>query len=405
MQNKIAVESEKYRELNELAAIAINAFNSIILLDHDGQLLWANKGFETLYGYTFEEYKLHNQSKNSGFIRILKETDKNFFVQNPSLSFTHSFLNKHALRKWVQTTLTPIFNEKKELERFIGIEIDITQQKEVEEELIQKQENTQTLSEHLESVKDYVEDQISLLSTQKKALEIAKERSEQVLNKVIPYEVAIQLKRKGFAAPRHYKKVTLLNLNIRNFFKLTEDIEIEELVMQLHNCFVQFDNVLESHFVEKIKTTGGIYLGAGGVPLRNRSNPIDVVLASLQIREDIKIINEKREQLNLPIFDTGIGIHTGKVVAGVVGKNKLSYDIWGDTVSHASITENQAPLNEILISEHTYEEIKVYFDCSIHPTENSTFKTYLVLRIKPEFAFDSEGIKPAKNFMQLLSKL
>jgi methyl-accepting chemotaxis protein len=185
MDKTVSVTPDKLKELELLASIAINAFNSIILLDQNGDILWANKGFESLYGYTFEEYKDQHQKKNSGFIRILKDTDRNFFNTNPSLSFTHSFLNKAGDRKWVQTTLTPEFNDAKDLEKFIAIEIDITQQKEVEEELIQKQENTLTLSEHIESVKEYVEDQIASLNTQKEALKLAKEKSEHVLNKVI----------------------------------------------------------------------------------------------------------------------------------------------------------------------------------------------------------------------------
>jgi class 3 adenylate cyclase len=261
----------------------------------------------------------------------------------------------------------------------------------------------------LESVKDYVEEQIHELTEQKKALEIAKEKSEEVLNKVLPYEVAIQLKKKGYASPRHYKKVSIFHLNIRNFFKLTDTIAIEELVEQLHQCLVSFDNVLESHYVEKIKSAGGVYLGAGGVPLRNRSNPIDVVLAALEIHNVLQTINQVRQDNNLPIFKTGTGIHTGKVIAGVVGKNKLTYDIWGDTVNVASTIENHTPEGKIYISETTYFEVSDYFEIEFKEKlileSAEEIKLFEVKKIKDKFARDAKGIEPNDAFMHILSKL
>lgn len=403
------IDNEKLQELELLASVAQSADNSILILSKNGDIEWANQGFSHLYGYSMEEYKSLKADDNSNFIKVIAETDRNFFKKNSSFSFSRTIFTKNNQRKWIQSTLTPIRNAQNEVERFIVIEIDITQQKEVEEELVQRWENTQTLTEHLESVKDYVEEQISELNEQKKALEIAKERSEEVLNKVIPYEVAIQLKKKGYAAPRHYKKVTILHLNIRNFFHLAEIMPIEELVEQLHESLVKFDGILENHYVEKIKTVGGNYLGAGGVPLRNKSNPIDVVLASLEIMDILQEINEKRKLTKLPLFETGIGIHSGKVIAGVVGKNKLSYDIWGDTVNVASTIENHIPEGKIYLSESTYLDISEYFACE--PKEKlilgsaEEIKLFEVKGIKPAYARDNKGFYPNEVFLHILTKL
>jgi PAS domain S-box-containing protein len=403
------IDSKKLQELELLASVAQSADNSILILTNDGEIHWANNGFIHLYGYSFAEYKTLKRDDSSSFIKVLSETDRNFFKKNTSFSFSRTIVSKNGQQKWIQSTLSPVKNANEEIERFIVIETDITQQKDVEEELVQRWENTQTLTEHLESVKDYVEEQILELTEQKKALEIAKDRSEEVLNKVLPYEVAIQLKKKGYATPRHYKMVTLLNLNIRNFFHLADIMPIEELVEQLHESLVKFDNILEAHYVEKIKTVGGNYLGAGGVPLRNKSNPIDVVLAALEIFEIIVEINLNRNKSGLPVFETGIGIHTGKVIAGVVGKNKLSYDIWGDTVNITSTIESNIPEGKIYISENTHAEINEYFICEAKESlvlgTAEKIKLYEVLGIKKEFARDSKGIYPNDEMLHILTKL
>ncbi len=409
MADTIEIEQQVLKELEMLASVVKFANNSIVILDKEGSIEWVNNAFKTMHGYSSVENGSFYATESIEFVKILNETDRSFFQKNNSIVFTRDVMLPTHKRRYFQSSLTAIKNAKNQVDRFIVIETDITQQKELEEELVQRYENTQTLTEHLESVKDYVEEQIQELSEQKKALEIAKEKSEEVLNKVLPYEVAIQLKKKGYASPRHYKKVSVIQLNIRNFFKLTDTIAIEELVEQLHQSMVSFDNVLENHYVEKIKTTGGIYLGAGGVPLRNRSNPIDVVLSSLEIMELIKQINNGRREKNMPEFITGIGIHTGKVIAGVVGKNKLTYDIWGDTVNVASTVEQHTPEGKIYLSESTYHEITEYFDLVAREKlileSAEEINLFEVIKIKDKFALNAKGIEPNEEFMHILSKL
>jgi len=409
MKKTIEIDAQKLHELEMLASVTLLADTSIVILNKNGTIEWVNNAFERLHGYNPSESKNNFANESTDFIKILNETDSGFFQNNNSFGFSRNIFTNGGERKWIQSTLTPIKNKNNKVERFIVIETDITQQKEVEEELVQRWENTQTLTEHVETVKDYVEDQIKELTEQKNALKIAKEKSEEVLNKVLPYEVAIQLKKKGYASPRHYKKVTILNLNIRNFFKLSDTIPIEDLVKQLHENLVQFDSILETHYVEKIKATSGTYLGAGGVPLRNRSNPIDVVLSAIKINSIIADINQNRLNNNLPIFKIGIGIHTGKVIAGVVGKNKLSYDIWGDTVNITSTIEHNMPEGKIYISEATNIDTKEFFDIEakgkIILETAEEINLFEVIKIKDKYAQDSKGIEPNKEFMHILSKL
>ena len=404
----IEIDIEKLHELEMLASVTRLADNSILLLNKDGAIEWVNNAFERLHGYSSKELKSNLVNESADFIKILNETDSTFFQKNRSFGFSRNIITNTGNRKWVQSTLTPIKGKNNQVDRFVVIETDITQQKEVEEELVQRWENTQTLTEHLESV-NYVEEQIKDLTEQKEALKIAKEKSEEVLNKVLPYEVAIQLKKKGYASPRHYKKVTILNLNIQNFFKLADIIPIEDLVKQLHENIVQFDNILETHYVEKIKATSGTYLGAGGVPLRNRSNPIDVVLSAIEIQGIITSINQSRINNNLPSFKIGIGIHTGKVIAGVVGKNKLTYDIWGDTVNIASIIVRNVPEGKIYISETTYQDVNEFFDIDLKEKiileSDENIKLFEVKKIKAKFAQNTKGTEPNEEFMHILSKL
>lgn len=405
---KYGFNSEDDQNMEVLALIAELAYNSILLLDSQGDILWANKGFEELYGYSFKEY-IQRDKENQAFIRVLRENDADFFNNNKALTYTRLIFTQNEERKWIQSTLTPIKDKEDKIERFIVIETDITQQKDVEEELIQRQENTQTLSEHIESVKDYIEEQIVELNDQKQAIEEAKDKSEEVLNKVLPYEVAIQLKKKGFAAPRHYKKVTILQLNVRNFIDLANALPIDALVEQLHQLLEKIDGLLEAHFVEKIKTNGGNYLAAGGVPLRNRSNPIDVVLGSLKIKDAVQKYNDNRIKMDLPVFELAFGIHTGQAIAGVVGKTKLSYDIWGEAVNVSAAVEQNSDINKIIVTQNTINEVEKYFEfepCgAINSKAYNNVELYEVLRIKPEFSNDEKGLIANSNFTHLLSKL
>ncbi len=409
MENSIEIDARKLHELEMLASVTQLADNSIVILNKDGSIKWVNNAFERLHSYNPNNIKNNFVNESTDFIKILNETDSSFFQNNKSFGFSRNIITNGGKRKWIQSTLTPIKDKNNKVEQFIVIETDITHQKEVEEDLVQRWENTQTLAEHVESAKNHVEEQIKELIEQKNALKIAKEKSEDILNKVLPYEVAIQLKKKGYAAPRHYKKVTILNLNIRNFFKLSDTIPIDDLVKQLHENLVQFDNILETHYVEKIKATGGTYLGAGGVPLRNRSNPIDVVLSAIIINDIIVKINKNRLNDNLPVFKTGIGIHTGKVIAGVVGKNKLSYDIWGDTVNIASTIEHNMPEGKIYITEATYFDVNEFFEAKakgkIILETAEDIKLFEIIKIKDEYALSSKGIEPNEKFMRILSKL
>jgi class 3 adenylate cyclase len=191
-----------------------------------------------------------------------------------------------------------------------------------------------------------------------------KARSEELLLNILPEEVAEELKAKGSAEARLIKEVTVLFTDFKGFTALSEVLAPEELVSSLNECFTAFDRIIEKHGMEKIKTIGDAYMAAGGLPTPNETHAADVVRASLEIRDFMAAYKAKKEAAKLPFFEIRIGIHTGPVVAGIVGIKKFSYDIWGDTVNTASRMESSGEVGKVNISGTTYASVKDQFNCT-----------------------------------------
>ena len=184
-----------------------------------------------------------------------------------------------------------------------------------------------------------------------------------ILN-ILPDEVALELQTMGNATPRYYEKVSVLFTDFKNFTKLSQDLTPQEVVTELNDCFVAFDNIVEKYHLEKIKTIGDSYMCAGGIPTPDDNHFVHIVKASLEIQEYIAKRNEKRIEKNTPQWDVRIGINTGPVVAGVVGKKKYAYDIWGSTVNVASRMESNGEPGRVNISAATYEMVKDKYHCT-----------------------------------------
>ena len=133
---------------------------------------------------------------------------------------------------------------------------------------------------------------------------------------------------------------------------------------ELNNSFLEFDKIIDKHNLEKIKTIGDAYMCAGGIHVENTTNPIDIVKAGLAIKDYMENLKKEREAAGEDFWELRIGIHTGPVVAGVVGKNKFAYDIWGDAVNTASRMESSGVPGKVNISGYTYEIIKDQFKCT-----------------------------------------
>ena len=183
-----------------------------------------------------------------------------------------------------------------------------------------------------------------------------KKKSEELLLNILPRQTAMELKKNGNTKTRQYKLCTVLFSDFVSFTNTAEKLSPGELVKRLDSYFRAFDEIITSHNIEKIKTIGDAYMAAGGVPDANTTNPIDVVAAALKIQLYVKDQDD-------PLFKIRIGIHSGSVIAGIVGNKKFAYDIWGDTVNIASRMESSGESGKINISGTTYELVKDKFNC------------------------------------------
>ena len=193
-------------------------------------------------------------------------------------------------------------------------------------------------------------------------LYLEKKKSDDLLLNILPEEVAMELKQTGRTTPRSYEVATVMFTDFENFTLKSEKLSPEELVTIIDTCFKKFDEIISRHKIEKIKTIGDAYLCVSGLPDTKDHDAENVVRAALEILEAIKAFRQGESENSY--FDIRIGIHTGPLVAGVVGDKKFAYDIWGDTVNTAARMEQNSEANKINISQSTYELVKDKFNCS-----------------------------------------
>jgi adenylate cyclase len=196
-----------------------------------------------------------------------------------------------------------------------------------------------------------------------KKLTKEKKRSDELLLNILPSEVAEELKQKGKADAKQFDDVTVMFTDFKNFTQISEKLSPTELVAEIHTCFEAFDNIIGQYNIEKIKTIGDSYMCAGGLPVANTTNATDVVNAAIEIQQFMQHYSQQRKNNGKEVFEIRIGIHTGPVVAGIVGVKKFAYDIWGDTVNIASRMESSGEAGKVNISGSTYELVKEKFRC------------------------------------------
>ncbi len=222
---------------------------------------------------------------------------------------------------------------------------------------------TATLRKQKRVLEQTVTERTAELVEEKEEVEKQKAKSDELLLNILPSEVAEELKEKGFTTARSFDEVTILFSDIKGFTKVAEKLSAQELVKEIDSYFSAFDRIMQQHGLEKIKTIGDAYIAAGGLPEQNKAIAEHVIEAAIAMQKVVEEFKLKRIEDNLPYFELRIGIHSGPVVAGVVGIKKFQYDIWGDTVNLAARMEQAGEPGKINISQYTYSLVKDKFTC------------------------------------------
>ncbi len=199
--------------------------------------------------------------------------------------------------------------------------------------------------------------------SQRNRISKEKKRSDELLLNILPEETAEELKATGSAKAKSFDSISVLFTDFKNFTQASEILSAEELVEEINQCYSEFDRIVTKHGLEKIKTIGDSYMCAGGIPTPCEDHAERMVKAALEMQAFIENNKENRIKSNLPYFELRLGIHSGPVVAGVVGTKKFAYDIWGDTVNTASRMESSGAVGKVNISEATHELVKEKFKC------------------------------------------
>jgi class 3 adenylate cyclase len=222
---------------------------------------------------------------------------------------------------------------------------------------------TATLRRQKRKLEQTVKERTAEVVEEKAEVERQKAKSDELLLNILPFEVAEELKEKGYTTAKSFDEVTILFSDIKGFTHVAEKLTAQQLVKEIDTYFSAFDNIMQHYGLEKIKTIGDAYIAAGGLPEDNTATVQNVVEAAIAMQRSVEDLKNKRVEDNLPYFELRIGIHTGPVVAGVVGIKKFQYDIWGDTVNLAARMEQSGVPGKINISQYTYEKIKDQFHC------------------------------------------
>jgi class 3 adenylate cyclase len=199
-----------------------------------------------------------------------------------------------------------------------------------------------------------------------------------------------------------YESASVLFADIVGFTRIAEGLTPKQLVGELDEYFRHFDRVVRRRHLEKIKTIGDAYMAVGGIPQPNRTHAVDCVLAALEIRDLMQALAADASRQNRPQFQLRIGVHTGELVAGVIGRSKFSYDVWGDTVNTASRLESAGAPARVNVSAATYALIAEFFACehrgNIGAKNKGPIDMYFVNGILPECSGNGDGVTPNRRF-------
>jgi len=247
-----------------------------------------------------------------------------------------------------------------------------------------------------------LQNKINKLQKENEKLARRDEKNKLLLEKLSPEALKKGLEEQQDQRSLKFKMATVLFADIHGFSRVMTDKDSGEYMDELDEVLYAFDAIVKKYEIEKIKTIGDTYMCAGGIPVKNITNPIDVVMAAMEMRNFLEDFESGKRDGEKKIWDLKIGIHTGPVTAAISGKKKISYDIKGDTVNTASRVETVSEKGHILISVMTYELVKEFFQCEYFGKMPVKYKgdldVYEVIGLRPEFSLNGEGREPNELF-------
>ena len=223
---------------------------------------------------------------------------------------------------------------------------------------------------------------LRLLEEKQEELRKEQELSDSLLLNILPEATVQELKSIGFARPRAYDMVSVLFADFVSFTKLSQTMSASELVTYIDRYFTRFDAIMDRYNIEKIKTIGDSYMCVAGLPLESEEHAIRITAAAREMLAVVEEMHIEQSEQNEPSFDVRIGVHSGPVVAGVVGKKKFAYDIWGDTVNVAARLQQLSEVNRISISAATHALVKHEIACKyagkVHAKNRGEIEVYVL---------------------------
>ena len=220
-----------------------------------------------------------------------------------------------------------------------------------------------TINREIDAARRLIEEQNAVLSHLNAQLADEKQKSEQLLLNILPSDVADELKRSGHVEPVYYDAASVLFTDFTGFTHVAGRMTPAELIAELDFYFSAFDRIMDRHGLEKLKTIGDAYMAAAGVPVPSTTHAIDAACAAWEILQLMEQVMADKQRQGQPHWNVRIGINTGPLMAGVIGRKKFAYDIWGNTVNIASRLESTSHAGRINIGASTYAQIQHLFRC------------------------------------------